>query len=361
VWVKRLLPILLVAALGGGAFVVLASLEDRADRAREAQVDLGKLRAALWQTDIAAWNANHDVGGNPRVAGQAIDTGESTIAQIIGELDRGSPVPPLGQLTSRLRANYDVTRRIFDFGRSHGYGASINWLTAPQNSTKAHVFSILDEADRDYARQAGDARELAIAGSAGVILALLTAFFAVWWRSVRARIVAERLAAENARLAAANREEAVTDALTGLRNRRALIDDLMVAVSAASSERPALLALFDLDGFKQYNDTFGHQAGDDLLAGLGTALASACTGLATAYRLGGDEFCVLAPDLDGDGRELVAAATAALSASGERWSIGCSAGVVKIPRQAGTATEALRLADVNMYAHKAARAAKLAA
>ena len=51
--------------------------------------------------------------------------------------------------------------------------------------------------------------------------------------------------------------------------------------------------LFDLDGFKSYNDTFGHLAGDALLARLGGKLAAAVAPAGDAFRLGGDEFCVL--------------------------------------------------------------------
>ena len=52
--------------------------------------------------------------------------------------------------------------------------------------------------------------------------------------------------------------------------------------------------MFDLDGFKSYNDTHGHPAGDTLLARLGARLAAAFTESGSAYRLGGDEFCLLA-------------------------------------------------------------------
>ena len=51
--------------------------------------------------------------------------------------------------------------------------------------------------------------------------------------------------------------------------------------------------LFDLDGFKSYNDTFGHPAGDALLAHLGTKLAASVAPYGEAYRLGGDEFCAV--------------------------------------------------------------------
>jgi hypothetical protein len=82
---------------------------------------------------------------------------------------------------------------------------------------------------------------------------------------------------------------ATTDALTGIGNRRKLMADLQRELAVASPTRPLLLMLFDLNGFKAYNDTFGHPAGDALLARLGAALAAAMRGRGGAYRLGGDE------------------------------------------------------------------------
>jgi diguanylate cyclase (GGDEF)-like protein len=82
----------------------------------------------------------------------------------------------------------------------------------------------------------------------------------------------------------ASRTEASTDALTGLGNRRSLTRDLQHAAVQARAERPACLALFDLDGFKAYNDTYGHPAGDSLLVRLGSALREAVGTSATAYR-----------------------------------------------------------------------------
>ena len=87
---------------------------------------------------------------------------------------------------------------------------------------------------------------------------------------------------------------AETDPLTGLHNRRRLLEDLERRVARASNA-PAVLALFDLNGFKSYNDTFGHLAGDALLRRLSGRLQTATAASSgSAYRLGGDEFCVLA-------------------------------------------------------------------
>jgi two-component system cell cycle response regulator len=154
----------------------------------------------------------------------------------------------------------------------------------------------------------------------------------------------------NMRMLRASRHEAVTDALTGLGNRRRLMEDLDGAI--AGSE---LLALFDLDGFKRYNDTFGHPAGDALLKRLGSRLADAVAPHGRAYRMGGDEFCVL---LGGPNTDVaLTAAAAALCESGQGFTIGASHGTVVAGRDAATPAEALQVADQRMYGHKASRAA----
>jgi two-component system, cell cycle response regulator len=99
---------------------------------------------------------------------------------------------------------------------------------------------------------------------------------------------------ENQRITRRVSRQAVTDALTGLGNRRSLLADLGEALSASPAVF-SILIIFDLDGFKRYNDSFGHPAGDALLVRLGGKLAASVTGGGRSYRLGGDEFCVLAP------------------------------------------------------------------
>jgi diguanylate cyclase (GGDEF)-like protein len=153
------------------------------------------------------------------------------------------------------------------------------------------------------------------------------------------------------------REQALTDALTGLGNRRQLTSDLRAAFEEKSKGAGAsLLLLFDLDGFKAYNDTFGHLAGDELLARLGGRLRRAVEGVGRAYRLGGDEFCAHLRLGDADPAELISAAAAALSETGPEFTIRASLGVVVLPQEAEDTSHALRLADERMYANKRGRA-----
>ena len=160
---------------------------------------------------------------------------------------------------------------------------------------------------------------------------------------------------ENQRMLAASREEARTDPLTGLRNRRSLMADLERGLDGGDARARRALLLFDLDGFKEYNDVFGHPAGDGLLARLGARLAGAVQEHGRAYRLGGDEFCALvAPGPEG-AEPLVAACVAALTERGEGFEVSTSDGAVLLPEEAQTPTHALQLADRRMYARKGDR------
>ncbi len=148
------------------------------------------------------------------------------------------------------------------------------------------------------------------------------------------------------------RREALSDQLTGLGNRRALIRRLEAYFETTDERRDRLaLVLLDLDGFKSYNDRFGHPAGDALLARLAGSLRDRVGACGEAFRIGGDEFCALIPAGDADGltSERVAAA---LSERGDGFHITSSHGTVTLPDQASSPSDALRIADTQMYAHK---------
>jgi diguanylate cyclase (GGDEF)-like protein len=147
-------------------------------------------------------------------------------------------------------------------------------------------------------------------------------------------------------------EAAQTDALTGLYNRRQLVADLDGHLARASEANPVLLILCDLNGFKAYNDTFGHPAGDALLTRLGAALARDIDAHGRAYRIGGDEFCVLARPGRAGAEPIIAIAARALSEHGEGFSITTSHGAVLLPADANTATDAMRAVDLRMYENK---------
>jgi diguanylate cyclase (GGDEF)-like protein len=145
--------------------------------------------------------------------------------------------------------------------------------------------------------------------------------------------------------------DAETDALTGLGNRRALMEALERETADLDPDRPAVLALFDLDGFKAYNDAFGHPSGDALLVRLAGQLRDA-VGEGRAYRMGGDEFCVLARTSTAGLLDVVDAASQALREEGDGFSIGASHGSALLPTDTRDPSDALRIADTRMYATK---------
>jgi diguanylate cyclase (GGDEF)-like protein len=157
---------------------------------------------------------------------------------------------------------------------------------------------------------------------------------------------------DNLRMLRRARRDSLTDSLTGLPNRRAFMDDLGRMLERGP-EHAQVLALFDLDGFKRYNDAYGHPAGDALLQRLSGELCEVVAGHGRAYRLGGDEFCLL---LEADGSDAVLRAAAeALGARGDGFDVTASYGRVALPEDAADTEEALHLADRRMYAAKESR------
>ena len=91
-------------------------------------------------------------------------------------------------------------------------------------------------------------------------------------------------------------EAAITDPLTGLLNRGKFDDDIKAHIKTFNSELQIskTLIFIDIDHFKQFNDDFGHQKGDDVLKVVANKISRHCINKANAYRFGGEEFCILA-------------------------------------------------------------------
>jgi diguanylate cyclase (GGDEF)-like protein len=154
---------------------------------------------------------------------------------------------------------------------------------------------------------------------------------------------------------AQTRHEALTDELTGIPNRRAL---LMAIDAAFLSSQSASLLIVDLDRFKEVNDRYGHAAGDRLLRHTAEAFAAQIPAGAFLSRLGGDEFAVLLTDAQSDraqqlGRDLARAATAPLSdVRGRLLQVGASIGIATVALPGVDGGELLRRADTAMYQAK---------
>jgi diguanylate cyclase (GGDEF)-like protein/PAS domain S-box-containing protein len=181
--------------------------------------------------------------------------------------------------------------------------------------------------------------------------------------SRQAAEVAKRvsLALANLKLREALRAESIRDPLTGLFNRRYMEETLERELSrAARNEQPVSLLMLDLDHFKKFNDTFGHQAGDTLLRALGELLRKRTRGQDIACRYGGEEFALIlsgasldaarqrAELLREDLKQLI------VKHAGEvLGNITVSTGISVFPNHGASAEELLRAADAALYRAKA--------
>ena len=163
--------------------------------------------------------------------------------------------------------------------------------------------------------------------------------------------VRNRLEAERDAL----RASALSDPLTGVANRRSLLERIDYEIARHSrSRRSFALVMLDLDGFKLLNDRFGHPAGDDLLRDVAAALGHVIRDQDTLARVGGDEFCVLAPETDGPGAEhltgRVESAVARVAAGLD--ALGASAGAAVFPHDGTTAAALFEAADQRLLGVK---------
>ena len=152
------------------------------------------------------------------------------------------------------------------------------------------------------------------------------------------------------------REEATHDALTGLPNRRALFAAVSAALATSARRGQVGLLLFDIDHFKDLNDTLGHAHGDLLLQAVAVELGKALGPHDRGARLGGDEFAVLRPDANETSLGALAARVIAvlrepMNVAGERFGITISAGLA-LASPADGAEDLVRKADLALYEAK---------
>ncbi len=342
------------AFASGGANLVLAAIwilglvmlvsviefEVRVDETRRAQVVISEMRIQQIALIQLAFNPAVAVGANlltPAETKRRSDATKDALSQSVATLKRlGHSDAPrrIELLTERY---YAFTDHLSLLAASNGSAAALAELGQSQQpgGVQADMNAEFTRADLDYGRDATRSRKMATAGSIVAMVSLLAAFTLAFRRSVRAR-----------RRSDAN---ATTDALTGLGNRRKLFADMERTIGRLGDEGSITIGIFDLDGFKAYNDMFGHPAGDALLARLARRLSYAVADRGDAYRIGGDEFVVttaVSPST-----RLLKAAQAALSEKGDAFLIGCSFGSTRVVPGV-TLEQALLVADRRLYADK---------
>lgn len=174
------------------------------------------------------------------------------------------------------------------------------------------------------------------------------------WRARELRLAGEYARAQHDVM----HSMAYADPLTGLPNRRSLTDTMTLALVGATPQHMLAVFLIDLDGFKQINDTHGHEVGDQLLVEMANRLRTGTRTGDVVARLGGDEFVMLAGGLCDPkqakqiGEQLLTLFDTPFKISGMEMRVGLTIGYAIAPAAGNEAATVLRMADGAMYQGK---------
>lgn len=320
-WVWLVVPVL----VGVTAWVLLGQLRDREERAVLAAAKAGQVQDSLRtsiRTGAALWRETRSAAVRGALA-TALDVQTDALVsqtEALGELLPGD-------------ARVVRLRRAIERGRIARANAALGANLEDLLGVGAEITATTDAIRAEQQQRRDAARRQTLIGSAIVLLLALVSIVALAARAQR------QLAAASARHAASLARLAAEDALTGLANRRGLDEDL-----DALGDGAAQVLLWDLDGFKAFNDTHGHAAGDALLVTFARTLERLAGRDGRAYRLGGDEFCVVSAS----GADLRERAMR-LAAQPVDGGVTATVGWASWPAEAPDPEAALALADARMY------------
>ncbi len=326
--------------LGLAAFGAIFQFERTVDDTRRAQVVIAEMRIQSGEMISVAFAPATGVGASAPTAAEtrarlraAEAELDASIASLSG-IGHGDAAAKLAPIAKRF---YSLTSRLSVLvGKGESIPAALEYGASQRpDGAQAQLTAEFAAADLSYGQVAAQARKVATLGSLTAIVFLLTGFSIVFWRLMRARRRSDGVS--------------MTDALTGLGNRRKLFADMERTTGNLTGGETVTIGIFDLDGFKAYNDAFGHPAGDALLARVGHRLTAATGDNGNAYRIGGDEFVITTSSPSA--ARLLKAAQAALSEHGKGFRIGCSMGSTRIAAGV-TLEQALHVADQALYANK---------
>lgn len=306
-------------------------------------------KAGVWPTPLNFELWLHYLGDPEGPLGQAI---QKLLAESVAISD---------ETAEMLAAEYLPRSRLSEEIRDAGAVLDRELSTVAAAIAKAH------KTQADYGVTLTEASETMAATDDADALKTIVGGLSTATRRVRREtaILEKRLASSNQEVARLRdhleqvRREAMTDALTNLANRKAF-DEQLAAACAVESKAPLSLAVLDIDHFKRFNDTWGHQTGDQVLRYVSTILSRVCVGHRFAARFGGEEFAIIFPG-ESSGAVLAALESIRQEVSSRglrRRSTNDDLGIVTISagfaeRQQGeTAASLLERADAALYASK---------
>lgn len=325
-WPWLVVPLL----VGVTAWVLLGQLRDREERAAVTAAKAGQVQDSLRtsiRTGAALWRETRSSAVRGTLA-TALDVQTDALV---------SQVEALGELLPG-DARVIRLRRAIERGRVVRANAALGENVPDLLGVGAEIAATTDAIRTEQQQRRDAARRQTLIGSAIVLLLALVSIVALATRAQR------QLAAASARHAASLARLAAEDALTGLGNRRGLDEDLAALGDGAAGQ----VLLWDLDGFKAFNDSHGHAAGDALLVTFARTLERLAGEDGRAYRLGGDEFCVVSAS---DLREPAMRLAAQPMGGG----VTATVGWARWPAEAPDPEAALALADARMYDGKRAK------
>jgi diguanylate cyclase (GGDEF)-like protein len=341
-----------IIALAALLAVSITTLRSNADGARKVQLLVAHMESDVHKISRIEWQGAAERRISPELGAEFQETRGHIDADLLEYSRSGDARQALPAQTQRYLNAVARQLALLDAGR----------VADSREIDEREVDPAFDrlEAGLDtiYSAESGKADGAARATDLGVAASLLLAalvLILVLWRLDRIRGAAAR--ERRVDLEA----QALQDSLTGLPNRRGLMLDLEQALLDSAGGERRVLALCDLDGFKAYNDHYGHLEGDLLLRRLSAKLARVVAPHGTAYRLGGDEFCALLRGGQDELQPVIAACHGALRESGSGFDITASLGSVALSVEASDSSNALRLADQRMYSQKRDRGSSVQA
>ena len=235
-------------------------------------------------------------------------------------------------------------------------------LAVNDDESEASMVGAFEAGANDFVTRTAGARALAVRLRAGLRDVRMQQALARDREELRR--YADELAVKNRKL----REVALTDTLTGFRNRRYAIDRMAQEWAAAErSERPLSCMVIDLDGLKDINDAYGHDVGDIVLKRVAEALRGSLRGQDVICRTGGDEFLSICPGSALEAaiacaeRLRVAVSRLDLDVQGQRVQVSISVGVAERKRDTADVAALLKLADRGAYRAKGSGRNRVAA